>query len=67
MGNPLDPTLMTAQERLAEIGRILALGLMRLQAQQSSEFFAEARDSSLAFPAPKSGPARRPRNQGGEA
>jgi len=65
--NPLDPTLMTAPERLAEIGRILALGLMRLKAQQSSELLAESRDSSLAFLPLKSGPARRPRDQAGGA
>lgn len=58
--NPLDPTLMTAQERLAEIGRILALGLMRLKAEQSSELFAEARDSSLALPPTTSGRGRQP-------
>ena len=33
--NALDPNLMTASERLAEIGEILAAGLIRLRARQA--------------------------------
>ena len=33
MDNALDPNLMTAAERLAEIGEILAAGLLRLRAK----------------------------------
>ena len=32
--NALDPNLMTAAERLAEIGEILAAGLLRLRARE---------------------------------
>ena len=35
--NALKPDLMAAAERLDEIGEILAAGLMRLRARQSSE------------------------------
>ena len=34
--NPLNPDRMSAKERLAEVSRILALGLIRLRARQSS-------------------------------
>ncbi len=34
--NPLGPDRMTARERLAEICELLALGLIRLRARQSS-------------------------------
>jgi hypothetical protein len=34
MNNALDPNLMTAAERLAEIGEILAAGLIRLRAKR---------------------------------
>ena len=55
MSNALSPDLMTAAERLAEIGEILAAGLIRLRARQRE---AEARASvekvSLDFPADRS-------------
>jgi hypothetical protein len=35
MQNALDPHRMTAAERLAEIGEILAVGLMRLRARET--------------------------------
>ena len=35
--NPLNPDRMSAKERLAEVTRILALGLIRLRARQSSQ------------------------------
>ena len=33
--NALDPNLMTAAERLTEIGEILAAGLLRLRARET--------------------------------
>ena len=50
MANPLHPDLMTSDERLAEIGAILAIGFLRLrlrQQQQSGPAFAEK--NSLDF------------------
>ena len=35
--NPLNPDRMSSKERLAEVTRILALGLIRLRARQSSQ------------------------------
>jgi hypothetical protein len=34
--NALDPNLMTAAERLAELGGILAAGLLRLRAREAA-------------------------------
>jgi hypothetical protein len=34
-GNPLNPDLMTAEERLTELAQILAAGLIRLRRRQS--------------------------------
>ena len=49
MNNALDPNLMTAAERLAEIGEILAAGLIRLRAKTQK---ADDRgDIPLVFPA----------------
>jgi hypothetical protein len=56
--NPLCPDRMTASERLAEICALLALGLIRLQARQSSQVFADVGDSSLHFPPDRSGHAK---------
>jgi hypothetical protein len=47
--NALDPDLMTAAERLTEIGEILATGLLRLRAKHSQA--DDLRDLSLDFPA----------------
>ena len=63
MKNPLDPSLMTPEERLVELGRILAVSLIRMRARQSSPLFADRGESSVDFPAPKSGHATR--NSGG--
>ena len=54
--NPLRPDLMTADERLAEVAAILAAGLLRLRARQSSRVSAHARESSLDCVAHQSGP-----------
>lgn len=54
MPNALDPDRMSAAERIAEIGEILAMGLLRLRARQRE---AEARrlgESSFDFSANQS-------------
>jgi hypothetical protein len=45
----------TGVDRIAEIGAILALGLLRLRARQSSEFSGAGGESSLDFVARQSG------------
>ena len=45
------------RQRIAEIGEILALGLVRLKARQSSQIAAEAGESSLDCVAHQSGHA----------
>ena len=35
--NPLGPDRMTPSERLAEVSRLLALGLIRMRTRQSSQ------------------------------
>ncbi len=52
MDNALDPNLMTASERLTEIGEILAAGLVRLRAKEREK--GDRRDLSLDFPANRS-------------
>ncbi|HNN63858.1 MAG TPA: hypothetical protein PKH78_12480 [Candidatus Obscuribacter sp.] len=44
---------MSAEARLAELGRILAAGIQRMR-EQSSSISADSGDSSLAIPASKS-------------
>jgi hypothetical protein len=56
--NPLNPDRMTAKERLAEVARILALGLIRLRARQSSQVSELKRESSLHIPLGRSGHAK---------
>ena len=46
-----------AAERIAEIGEILAAGLMRLRARKSRELSAETGESSLHFMPGESGHA----------
>ena len=58
MPNALDPNLMTAAERLAKIGEILAAGILRLRAKRLQT--EDHRDLSLDFPAHQS---RHGRNQ----
>ena len=43
--NPLKPEMMTPDERLAELGQILARGLIRLHARKASSLSADKRDS----------------------
>jgi hypothetical protein len=61
--NALDPNRMTPTERLAELGRVLAAGLIRMKARQSSALSADRGESSVDFSPPKSGHATR--NSGG--
>ena len=49
--NPLNPDRMSAKERLAEVTRILALGLIRLRARQSSQLSASTRRKLPTLPA----------------
>ena len=55
--NALSSNLMTTEERLVEICEILALGLRRLMAHQSSQCCRLAGESSLASSANQSGHA----------
>jgi hypothetical protein len=45
--NALDPDLMSPDERLAEVAGILAVGLIRLRARQSSQLSGDRGESSL--------------------
>lgn len=55
MHNALDPNRMTTAERLDEVAAILAAGLVRLRARQSSRLSANLGDSCLDFSESKSG------------
>lgn len=57
MSNALNPSHMTADERLAEVADILAAGLMRLHARQSSPLSPHSGESSLDCTAHQSGHA----------
>ena len=59
--NPLCPDRMSADARLSEIGRILAAGVVRLNAAQSSGLSAENGDSFMDFSPQKSGGRREKR------
>jgi hypothetical protein len=58
--NALAPEQMTPDARIAELGRIVAVGVLRLR-EQSSPLSAAGGDSSLAILASKS--VSRPRAQ----
>lgn len=53
--SPAANRLDSAQDRIAEIGEILALGLMRLRAWKSSKLCGESGESSLDFVGQQSG------------
>jgi hypothetical protein len=55
--NALKPDLMTAAERLDEVAQILATGLRRLQARQSSSQSADCGEGSLDCAGDQSGHA----------
>lgn len=56
--NPICPERMSADARLAEIGRILAAGVVRLNAAKSSGLSAVNGDSFVDFSLRKSGGRR---------
>ena len=53
MRNALDPDRMTADERLREVGEILAVGLLRLRNKRAAEA-GNRSESSLDFAARQS-------------
>ena len=53
--NGLDPDRMTTDERLAELAELLARGLVRLRAKQSSGLSDGGESSSVDFTAHQSG------------
>jgi hypothetical protein len=59
MPNALNPSRMTPAERLAELGRILAAGFIRMKARQSSALSADRGESSVDLSPPQSGHATR--------
>ena len=59
MSNALHPNRMSPAERLAEIGRILAAGLIRMKASKSSALSADRPESSVDLSVAKSGHATR--------
>ena len=56
--NPLCPDRMSAEARLAEIGRILAAGVVRLNAARPRDLSANGGDSFVDFSPRKSGGRR---------
>lgn len=59
----LHPDHMTSADRLAELGQILAAGLMRLHARKSSPLSADRGDSSVDFLPDRSGHAAAPKRR----
>jgi hypothetical protein len=59
MHNGIDPARLSPAERLAELAEILATGLMRLRARQSTPLSAHCGESSLDCAARQSGHADR--------
>ncbi len=55
--SPLHSNHLRPDERLAELGQILAASLMRLHARKSSPLSADRRDSSVDFLPDRSGHA----------
>ena len=56
--NPLCPNQMSARARLEELGRILAVGVIRLNAAKSSNLSVDGGDSFVDFSPRKSGGRR---------
>ena len=61
--NALGPDRMTPNERLAEVTRILALGLIRLRTRQSRQVSELMGEIPLHIPPAQSGHAKRPRRR----
>jgi hypothetical protein len=53
--NPIDPKRLSAPERLDEIADLLAAGLMRLRARQSTHLSVDWGESRLDFSASQRG------------
>ena len=64
--NPLCPERMSPEARLAELGRILAAGVIRLNAAKSSTLSADSGDCLVDLPPRKSGGRRAKRLPLGE-
>jgi hypothetical protein len=60
MYNGIDPGRLSAAERLAELAEILAAGLMRLRARQSSPLSLHGGESSLNCAAHQERSCQRP-------
>jgi hypothetical protein len=63
--NAINSNQITADERLNEIAELMALGLMRLLARQSSPFSPDGGESSLDCPGHQSGHANALKSHGG--
>jgi hypothetical protein len=61
--NQLKPEMMTPDERLAELGQILARGLIRLHAREASPLSADDRDSFVDLPPHRSRHANAPKQK----
>jgi hypothetical protein len=61
--NALPADQLTPAERLAELGELLARGVMRLQARKSSRLSADRGDSSVDFLPDQSGHADAPKRR----
>ncbi len=61
--NPLKPELMTPDEPLAELFKILARGLVRLHAREASPLSADRGDSFVDLPPHRSRHADAPRRR----
>jgi hypothetical protein len=61
--NPLKPEMMTPAERLAELGQILARGLIRLHAREAIPLSADDRDSFVDLPPHRSRHANAPKQK----
>jgi hypothetical protein len=48
-GNPVNPGLMTAEQRLTELAQILAAGFLRLRRRHSMSIASGSRDFGLDF------------------
>ena len=63
MRNALDPDRMSTDERLREVGEILAMGLIRLRARRRELRGADAGELSLDFTVRQSVHGRTPRGR----
>jgi len=64
--NPLHPDKMSAKARLAEVGRILAAGITRMNGAKSSSLSAQNGDRFVDFTPLKSGDERKTQTRIGD-